>query len=291
MPAPAQPSDTTAAPPHRGRLRAQHVHIGAVWVSLMEPDAGHEAAFNEWYGDDHFYAGGMALPWIFAGRRWICPRTHQAVRVVGEDPTFQPPEAGRFLHLNLFSRGHVEEVGSALGDTIAGLAGEGRMYVDDIPRRHVFSRIQPYAGAVYDAPDEDGPLDVHALDHPFGGVVLEVLRAQPGHDRERLTAWLLDDFIPAHLTTARAAMCLVSLDADLPDELARRTRRIPRAYGDGADQRLTLLWFTVDDPLDGWPERFGGHRAELDRAGTARLEFASPFVPTVPGTNRHIDTI
>jgi hypothetical protein len=282
-------TQTPVAP--RGRIRPQHVHIGAVWVSLMEPDAGSEAAFNQWYADDHFYAGGMSLAWIFAGRRWISPRGHQAVRVTRDNSTFEPAEAGRFLHLNFFSEGHVQDVGGALGTTIAGLAGEGRMYVEDIPRRHVFSRIQPYAGVVYADPEEDGPLDVHALDHPFGGVVLEVLRARPGHDREQLLTWLMEEHLPARLAPARAALCLVSLDRDLPDELASRTRRIPQAYGEGADERLTLLWFTEDDALDGWADRFAPHADAVDDAGIGRLEFAGPFIPTVPGTNRHIDTI
>jgi hypothetical protein len=264
------------------------VHIGAVWVSLMEPDAGHEAAFNQWYGDDHFYAGGMGLAWIFAGRRWISTREHQAVRVSRWNDTFRPAAAGRFLHLNLFSRGHVQDVGTALGDTIAGLAGEGRMYVEDIPRRHVFSRIQPYAGVVYAAPEDEGPLDVHALDFPFGGVVVEVLRARPGHDREQLVTWLREDFLPGHLPAARAALCL---DRDLPEELATRTRRIPQAYGEGADERVTLLWFTEDDALNDWDGRFAHHADALEEAGVAHLEFASPFIPTVPGTNRHIDEI
>ena len=267
------------------------MHIGAVWVSLMEPDAGHEATFNQWYADDHFYAGGMGLAGIFAGRRWISTREHQAVRVSRGNDTFRPAAAGRFLHLNFFGRGHVQDVGTALGDTIAGLAAEGRMYVDDIPRRHVFSRIQPYAGVVYAAPDDDGPLDVHALDFPFGGVVVEVLRTRPGHDREQLVTLLLEDFLPAHLPAARAALCLVSLDRDLPDELATRTRRIPQSYGEGADERVTLLWFTEDDALDGWAERFAHHADALEEAGVADLEFAGPFIPTVPGTDRHIDRI
>lgn len=279
------------AKPPRGQLRQQHVRIGAVWVSLMEPDPGHELAFNQWYDDDHFYAGGMSVPWIFAGRRWVCPRDHQAARVATDDGVITPREAGRFLHLNFFSEGHVADVGSALGDVIAGLAREGRMHVDDIPRRHVFSRIQPYVGAVYDAPDQDGPLDIHALDHPYGGVVVEVVRARPGHDREELAAWLAEDFLPAHLPSARAGMCLIAADADLPDELAAKTSRIPRAYGDGADQRLTLLWFTADDPLGDWERRFAPHATAVDRAGVGRLEFASPFVPLVPGTNRHIDRL
>lgn len=62
----------------RGRLLPQKVHIGAIWVSLMEPVVGHEVAFNQWYGDDHFYAGGMTISSIFAGRRWVCPKRYQA---------------------------------------------------------------------------------------------------------------------------------------------------------------------------------------------------------------------
>ena len=150
----------------RGRLREQRVHIGAVWVSLMEPEEGHEAAFNQWYGDDHFYAGGMNLSGIFAGRRWLCPREYQALRHGPPGSLVEPPRAGRFLHLNFFMRGQVEDSAVVLGETIAHLAGEGRMYVDTIPRRHVFSRLQPYAGVVYAAPDEPGLLDIHALDHP-----------------------------------------------------------------------------------------------------------------------------
>ena len=257
----------------------------------MEPDAGSEAAFNQWYGDDHFYAGGMSVPWIFAGRRWICPRTHQAVRVSADNTTFQPPQAGRFLHLNFFSQGHVDEAAVVLGDTIARLMGKGRMYVDTIPRRHVFSRLQPYAGAVYADREDDGPLDVHALDHPFGGVVVEVLRTGPGQERAALVDWLLGEFVPARLGTARADMCLVSLDAELPDAVAQKTSRVPRTYGEEADQRVTLLWFTADDPLEAWSDRFASHADGIRDGGLGVLEFASPFVPTVPGTNRHVDQL
>jgi hypothetical protein len=282
-------SDGARAP--RGRRREQQVHIGAVWVSLMEPDVGSEAAFDEWYGDDHFYAGGMGLPWIFAGRRWVCPRTHQAVRISQSDSTFQPPQAGRFLHLNFFSRGHVDEAAVVLGDTIARLAGEGRMYVDDVPRRHVFSRLQPYAGVVYADPDAHGPLDVHALDHPFGGVAVEVVRTVPGRSREDLVGWLLEEFVPAQLATTGAALCLVALDAELPDAVAQRTSRVPRSYGADADQRVTLLWFAEEDLLAGWADRFAPHLDGIGDGGLGVLEFASPFVPTVPGTNRHIDAL
>ena len=278
-------------PASRGRLRGQQVHIGSVWVSLMEPDGGYEIAFNQWYADDHFYAGGMNLPGIFAGRRWVCPRDLQALRSSPEDSMFRPLDAGRFLHLNFFMRDQVDDAAVVLGDTIARLAGEGRMYVDTIPRRHVFSRLQPYVGAVYAAPDEPGPLDVHALDHPFTGVVVQIVRAHAGRTRRALVEELVHRFVPARMASARAAVCLVCLDADLPDAVTSRTPRVPSAYGDAADQRVTLLWFVEDDLRDGWSERFAPHAGAIDETGLGFLEFASPFVPTVPGTDRHIDAL
>jgi hypothetical protein len=278
-------------PAARGRTLPQQVRIGAVWVSLMEPDVGAEAAFNQWYGDDHFYAGGMSLPWIFAGRRWVCPRDLQALRYSAEGSAVQPPQAGCFLHLNLFSEGKLDASAAVLGETIAALAGEGRMYVDTIPRRHVFSRLQPYVGAVYAEPDEHGPLDIHALDHPYGGVVVEIVRAVPGQSREALVHWLVDEFVPAAIGSARADMCLVSLDADLPGAFAQKTSRVPSAYGDAAGQRVTLLWFGADDPRDGWQERFAPHVDGVAGGGLGSLEFASGFVPLVPGTDRHLDDL
>jgi hypothetical protein len=278
-------------PASRGRLSGQQVHIGAVWVSLMEPEIGHEIAFNQWYGDDHFYAGGMNLPGIFAGRRWVCPRDHQALRFARDVLVFQPPHAGCFLHLNFFARGQVDDSAVVLGDTIARLAGEGRMYVDTIPRRHVFSRLQPYVGVVYAAPDESGPLDIHALDHPFTGVAVQIVRTCPGRSRGALVDELVHRFVPARMASARATMCLICLDADLPDAVSARTSRVPSAYGDAADQRVTLLWFVEDDLRDGWQERFAPHVGALDETGLGVLEFASPFIPTVPGTDRHVDSL
>ncbi|MFC5063400.1 hypothetical protein [Actinomycetospora atypica] len=206
-------------PAPRGRRLAQQVHIGSVWVSLMEPEHGHEAAFNQWYGDDHFYAGGMNLPGIFAGRRWLCPVEHQALRTVPDGSLVDPPHAGRFLHLNFFLRGQVEDSAGVLGETIARLAGEGRMYVDTIPRRHVFSRLQPYVGAVYADPDDPGPLDIHALDHPFAGVVVQILQTLPGQSREALVEELVHRFVPDRIATA---------GGDMPGLPRRRPARLGR---------------------------------------------------------------
>ncbi|KAK3058061.1 hypothetical protein LTR09_001138 [Extremus antarcticus] len=60
--------------------RYHNLHIGAAGVSMIEPSPGYEAALNRWYGDDHFYAGGMCLPGIFAGRRWIATTALRELR-------------------------------------------------------------------------------------------------------------------------------------------------------------------------------------------------------------------
>jgi len=48
--------------------------IGSALITMVEPHEGHEQAYNRWYEDDHFYAGAMAMPWMFAGRRFVATR-------------------------------------------------------------------------------------------------------------------------------------------------------------------------------------------------------------------------
>ena len=54
--------------------------IGSALITMVEPHLGHEAAYNRWYEDDHFNAGAMAFPWLFAGRRWVATVPYQKLR-------------------------------------------------------------------------------------------------------------------------------------------------------------------------------------------------------------------
>ncbi|AJC57771.1 hypothetical protein GZL_05194 [Streptomyces sp. 769] len=49
------------------------VRPGHALITMVEPHPGHEHADNRWYEGDHFIAGAMAMPRIFAGPR--CPAT------------------------------------------------------------------------------------------------------------------------------------------------------------------------------------------------------------------------
>ena len=58
----------------------------------------------------------------------------------------------------------------------------------------MFTEFQEYAGATYR--DADGPRDIHSLDYPYGGIVVEVLHAGEGVDRADLDRWVRDDYLP-----------------------------------------------------------------------------------------------
>ena len=42
------------------------VRTGSMLYTLVDPNKGHEVAYNRWYERDHFYAGCLIGPWLFA---------------------------------------------------------------------------------------------------------------------------------------------------------------------------------------------------------------------------------
>ena len=69
--------------------------IGAALITMVEPHVGHEHAYNRWYEDDHFYSGAMAMPWMFAGRRWVAPYFLQPLRYPADSAAPGPAPAPR----------------------------------------------------------------------------------------------------------------------------------------------------------------------------------------------------
>jgi len=265
--------------------RYPDLHIGAGWISMIEPGQGYEGAFNRWYSDDHFYAGGMCLPGIFAGRRWVATKELRALRYSSDEDL---AHYGCYLHTNLFSSHQLDDVNTALSTTLQYLGKEGRMYATEIPRRHMYTAITPYETVIYRDETTEGPLDIHALDYPFAGVVLELIDAAKDHTRTELLDWLRMDFIPKAIGASSALMCLVFVHADLPDII--KSPRLPSKYPTG-ESRVVLLWFVESDPRMCWNKEFAGHGSSIHQSGLGKLMFAGPFIPTVPGTNRYVDEL
>jgi len=255
--------------------------IGAALITLVEPHVGHERAYNRWYEDDHFYSGAMAMPWMFAGRRWVAPRELQALRAPDDSLIAHPLSAGKYLATYWITAGRYDDHLRWTVATNKRLLPDGRIYLE---RAHVYTSFQEYVGAVYR--DATGPRDVHALDHPYKGLVLDVVDGGEGVTREKLWAWLRDERIPAVLGGSQVAMCLAFAPIPLPDDKMSYVEDVP-----GLERRVTLLWLTEVDPRECWSDSFAAGAGAVAASGLGRLELTAPFVPTVPGTDRYVDEL
>ena len=256
------------------------VRIGSALITMVEPHRGHERAYNRWYEDDHFYAGAMAMPWMFAGRRWLAPRDLQRLRYPADSAIAQPLNSGCYLSIYWITEGRYDDHIRWTVATNQRLGPDGRVYND---RTHVYTAFQAYDGCVYR--DDEGPRDIHALDYPFGGLVLEVVDAV-GVDRDALWSWLRDEHVPDVLRGSGAAMCLAFHPMPLPTDRQSFVHDLP-----GLDRRLTLLWFTDGSPVDEWDRTFAGLDDAVAKDDRGKVELVAPFVPTVPGTERYVDEL
>jgi hypothetical protein len=256
------------------------VAIGSALITMVEPHEGHDRAYNRWYEDDHFYSGAMAMPWMFAGRRWVAPRGLQALRYPADSAVAQPLSAGKYISLYWITDGRYEDHLRWTVSTNQRLLPDGRIYLD---RTHVYTSFQEYLGAVYR--DGTGPRDVHSLDHPYRGLVVEVVDAPEGGDRESLLDWLRTELLPARLAGSPVAMTLVFAPMPLPPDRMAYVEDAP-----GIERRLTLLSFTEVPPDECW-DVFAGAGDAIAAAGRGRVELAAPFFPTLPGTDTYVDDL
>ncbi|MET9495860.1 hypothetical protein [Streptomyces sp. NPDC006552] len=259
------------------------VRPGHALITLVEPHPGHEHAYNRWYEDDHYYAGAMAMPWMFAGRRWVATRELQLLRRPARSAVAEPVTAGCYLSTYWITEGRYDD---HMRWTVAinkRLNRDGRVHQN---RTHVFTAFQDHEATVY-RDGAAGPRDHHALDHPYAGLVLEVVDVARAERRPALLEWLRSHHLPKALAGSPAALVTVFRPTPLPGDRMTYVKQV-----EGVDTRLTLLWFLESDPRACWAERFAGLGEEVAGAGLgARVELLAPFVPTVPGTDRYVDQL
>jgi hypothetical protein len=59
---------------------------------------------------------------------------------------------------------------------------------------------------------------------------------------------------------------------------------------DGAERRELQLWFADAEPAAWW-SAVGDYADAVAESGTGVVRWASPFIPTVPGTDRYTDQL
>ncbi|MEU6115683.1 hypothetical protein ABZ840_14305 [Streptomyces sp. NPDC047117] len=258
------------------------VRPGHALITMVEPHPGQEHAYNRWYEDDHFIAGAMAMPWIFAGRRWVATRDLQLLRYPDPSAVARPVTAGCYLSTYWLTEGRYDD---HMRWTVAinrRLNSDDRVHQ---ARTHVFTAFQDHEATVY-RDGAAGPRDFHALDHPYAGLVLQVIDAAKPGRRAELLEWLRTRQLPARLAGSRTALVTVFRPTPLPADRMAYVAQVA-----GVDTRLTLLWFLEADPRDCWAHTFEGLDTEVAASGLGRVELVAPFIPTVPGTDRYVDQL
>nr|WP_043487426.1 MULTISPECIES: hypothetical protein [Streptomyces] len=258
------------------------VRPGHALITMVEPHPGHEYTYNRWYEDDHFIAGAMAMPWIFAGRRWVATRELRQLRYPEKSAIAQPVTAGCYITVYWLTEGRYAEHMKWTVGINKRLNRDGRVYQD---RTHVFTAFQDHEATVY-RDGAAGPRDFHALDHPYAGLVVEVVDAEGPERRAELLEWLRTRHLPKRLAGSPAAMVTGFRPTPLPLDRMSYVKQV-----EGVDTRLTLLWFLQRDPRECWERHFTGLDEDVARSGLGRVELVAPFIPTVPGTDRYVDEL
>jgi hypothetical protein len=256
--------------------------LGHALITMVEPHPGREREYNRWYEDDHFIAGAMAMPWMYAGRRWVATRELQLLRYPERSAVAQPVTAGCYISVYWITAGRYADHMRWTVGINKRLNRDHRVFQD---RTHVFTAFQDHKATVY-RDGAHGPRDIHALDHPYAGLVVQVIDAGSAPSREELLVWLCETHLPKRLTGSPVAMVTVFAPTPLPLDRMTYVKQV-----EGVDTRLTLLWFLQCDPRDAWQEHFTGLDAAVAASGLGDVEFVAPFVPTIPGTDRYVDEL
>src|SRR5947209_15711023 len=87
------------------------VKVGSMLFTMVDPNPGFEVAYNRWYERDHFYAGCMVGPWLFAGRRFVATRSLKDLRAGTDAGLFVGRDLGSYLSVDwILDRPHDEDV-------------------------------------------------------------------------------------------------------------------------------------------------------------------------------------
>ena len=305
-------------------MNTHPVRVGSCLFTMVDPVRGHEVDYNRWYERDHFYAGCMVGPWLFAGRRWVATRDLKDLRFPAESPVAVPVGAGSYLAVYWVHEGRHDEHFAWSIDQVVGLYKSGRGFEHRVhahtallhePRFHYrdddyvpaeLALDHPYRGLAVVAVDPTGgagpadgagsadgadPADGAA---PIGGDAALVGGSDSAGGAAPVGGGGLEEHLRAEalprLMDGSAVASMVSWSYVTPS--AGATDRAPMDLGTppGPPERRVQLFFLEDDPAEVWP-RFRDYGAGLAAAGAGEVVFAAGFRPTIVGTDTYTDQL
>ena len=244
-------------------------------LTLVDPHRGFEVAYNRWYERDHFYAGCMIGPYLFAGSRWVATRELKDAPLAdrrGDDREARPTRARTSRSTS--SSAAITTTTSTIGrgTQVNALYADGRGFAE---RRHIHTVLFDHLGAQYR--DEDPvPIEL-ALDH--------------GYDGDR-PVWFdgIDRDAAALHASSRRGHCPICSRAPTSRSRARGRRRpgeneprnVPMDLGSkaGGPERLLQMCFVQGDVRDALPAAAQPTRTPSAAAGLATTRLVAPFFRT-----------
>ena len=243
-------------------VRPWEIGLESVDFTFVHVHEGHDAAFNTWYGNDHFYSGGVLGPGVLAGRRWYCSRALRESRYTGSRALFPQPELGTNLATYFFTHGGGAAFKHWVEPQLDIMWKTGRMFAERTIMNlslYNFRRALAYVGASTVPPHV-------ALDHPFPGLVVTLCSG----------AW------PGGRTGAppRGSLTLA---------FERKPAYLPLKMPDLSPfDPVTLLLTFMPRPPKPDVARIGAIARAVAKLAGAEPLWASGFLPVVPGSTRHL---
>jgi len=257
------------------------MHVGSMLFTLVDPERGHEVAYNRWYERDHYYSGCMIGPYLLAGSRWVSTRALKDMRLSdGSGEVTNPIERGSYVSIYWVEAGHHHDHFDWARTQVVKLYKEGRGFTQRI---HAHTILADQPRVVYRDKDPV-PLTV-ALDHRFAGLVSVALDRNEGVTEDDLIAWLDTEALP-NLLEGSTIACASSWKPE------PRTGDVPMDLGTtpGTEARQLQVMFVDDRPETAWDDIVAYSEA-IAGSGLATMRWASPFIPTIIGTDTYTDEL
>jgi hypothetical protein len=256
------------------------VRVGSMLYTQVDPEPGYEVDYNRWYERDHFYAGCMIGPWLFAGRRWVATRDLKDLRFPDDTPFVPAVRDGSYVAIYWIHDDHYDDHVAWATEQVNWLYANDRGYQN---RVHKHTGMYFHRGRWYRDADPV-PLEL-ALDKPeYTGMVSLAVQPNEGMGIDDMVAWfdanaagLLEGSPVANLSAWQSAPLLGEAPAFVP--------RDP-----DAPSRLLLLAHLEADPRDDW-DRFRTWGKEIDNSGVMRTIWCGPWIPTIIGTDTYTDQL
>jgi hypothetical protein len=276
---------TVPYPLEAGGVDDYPIKVGSMLLTLVDPHRGYEAAYNRWYERDHFYAGCMIGPFLFAGSRWVAPRALKDLRRPSDDETIaSPPDAGSYVAIYWVERGHhLDHFDVWARPQVRDLYAQGRGFAE---RRHIHTVLFDHIGAVYRDAD---PVPVElALDAGYDGLVIVWVDAKGGLDARALHERLSGTTLPKLVAGSNIEIA----SSWTPSAGENDPRDVPMDLGSkaGGPERLCQLLFVRGDVRDAL-EPIRAYTDALAADDLATVHLVAPFFRTVVGTDRYVEEL